>query len=194
MTGMNLSTRPFYNERAVYCVLGFLGFLGVLVMLATVARVIVLFEENAEVATQVASLERELRITIVEKASLEQAVTADQLVDLEVAVTEANRLVEQRTFAWTTFFNVIDTTLPSDVMLTVVRPRFHEEGRLLELGVIGRNVNVVDEFVVRLEGSRHFSDVLARQEELASDGMYRAQIQARVTITDSSENETGDGL
>jgi len=193
MISMNFSTRPFYNERGVYCVLGVLGILGVFIMVITVTRTAVLFEENMNIATEVAGLERELTTTIVEKSKREQSVSVDQIAELEVAMTEANRLVGQRTFSWTAFFNVIDTTLPPDVMLTVVRPRFHEEGRLLELEVVGRNVSVVDEFIVRLEGSGYFSDVLARQEELASDGMYRVQIQARV-ITGSSENETGDGL
>ena len=190
---MDLSTRPFYNERGVYCVIGIVGLLGLFVMAGTAGRVFVLFEENTKVATEVAELERVLAATINEKSQLEQAVSPDQLVQLEMAVTEATRLVGQRTFSWTAFFNVIDTTLPADVMLTVVRPRFREEVRLLELEVIGRNISVVDEFITRLEGSRHFSDVLARQEELASDGMYRAQLEARV-LAPSNEDASGDGL
>jgi len=174
-------------------VIGIVGLLGLFVMAGTAGRVFVLFEENTKVATEVAELERVLAATINEKSQLEQAVSPDQLVQLEMAVTEATRLVGQRTFSWTAFFNVIDTTLPADVMLTVVRPRFREEVRLLELEVIGRNISVVDEFITRLEGSRHFSDVLARQEELASDGMYRAQLEARV-LAPSNEDASGDGL
>ena len=188
---MNLSTRPFYNEWGFYCVIGVLGLLGLVVMVGTAGRAFALFEENTGVATEVAELKRELATTVNEKLQLEQAVSAERLAELEVAVTEANRLVGQRTFSWTTFFNVIDTTLPADVMLTVVRPRFREEVRLLELEVIGRNIDVVDEFIRRLEGSPNFSDVFARQEELASDGMYRAQLEARVIAVGNGDGSGG---
>ena len=193
MISMNFSTRPFYNERGVYCVIGILGVFGLIVMVATVGRAFTLFEENTGVATQVAELKRELASTVDEKLQFEQAVSAERLAEIEVAVTEANRLVGQRTFSWTTFFNVIDTTLPADVMLTVVRPRFREEVRLLELEVIGRSIDVVDEFITRLEGSPYFGDVLARQEELASEGMYRAQLEARVLAV-GNDDGSGGGL
>ena len=39
---------------------------------------------------------------------------------------EANRLIDQRTFSWTEFFNHIEETLPPDVMLTSVRPIFND--------------------------------------------------------------------
>ena len=65
---MNLSTRPFYNERGVYCVIGIVGLLGLLVMAGTAGRVIVLFEENTKVATEVEELERVLAATMNEKS------------------------------------------------------------------------------------------------------------------------------
>ena len=107
------------------------------------------------------------------------------LVDAE----EVNRLIEQRLFSWTAFFNVIERTLPANVMLTAVRPDAGEEGTSVDLAVVGRTVADIEEFIRRLEGTGVFADVLARQGELNDEGMYRAQLRGRLVPLD----ERADG-
>ena len=51
---------------------------------------------------------------------------------------EANALIDQRTFSWTEFFNLIESTLPPDVMLSAVRPSFKDGITRVNMFVLGR--------------------------------------------------------
>ena len=47
------------------------------------------------------------------------------------AATEANALIQRRTFSWTGLFNRLETTLPADVRLVEVQPQTDADGRLI---------------------------------------------------------------
>jgi hypothetical protein len=66
------------------------------------------------------------------------------LETVTAAAREANDLIDRRTFSWTEFFNLIETTLPPDVMLTAVRPDFREGAVNLSMTVVGRSTADLD--------------------------------------------------
>lgn len=184
---MNLATRPFYNDRAVHLVLAAVGLAVVAVLALYAVRLVDLSRTHRMLTMQAESAEREAATVSTRTAGLQREVPRDALAALGVAAEEVNRLVEQRLFSWTAFFNVIEDTLPPDVMLTAVRPDADETGTSVDLAVIGRTVADIEEFIRRLEATGAFADVLARQGELNDEGMYRAQLRGRLVRLDGTE-------
>lgn len=186
---MNLATRPFYNERAVHLVLAALGLAIVAILALEVVRFAALSRAFGELTLAAETAESEAAAVSTRTSRLEREVPGDVTAALVVAAEEVDRLIEQRLFSWTAFFNVIEQTLPAGVMLTAVRPDADEEGTSVDLAVIGRTVADIEEFIRRLEETGVFADVLARQGELNEEGMYRAQLRGRLVRSDRTTDE-----
>ena len=186
MPGMNLATRPFYNDRAVHLALAAVGLVVVAVLLLGGMRLVELSRTHRTLLLRAEAAEREIATVAAEAAQHERAAPADALAALRVAAEEVDRLIERRLFSWTAFFNVIEQTLPSDVMLTAVRPDADERGPSIDLAVVGRTVADIEEFIRRLEATGHFEDVLARQGERNDEGMYRVQLRGRLVRAEAT--------
>ena len=184
---MNLATRPFYNDRAVHLALAAVGLAAVAVLVLGGARLVELSRAHGTLTLQAEAAERETATVSAQTARHERAVPRDALEALGGAAEEVHRLIERRLFSWTAFFNVIEQTLPSDVMLTAVRPETDDRGTSIDLAVIGRTVADIEEFIRRLEETGAFADVLARQGELNAEGMYRARLRGRLVPVDEAE-------
>ena len=192
MPRRNLATRPFYNERAVHLVLVGLGVAAVAVLAVGAVRLVELSRAHGTLTLEAEAAEREAAAVSTQTARFQREAPGDALALQTVAAEEVYRLIERRLFSWTAFFNVIEQTLPGDVMLTAVRPDADEEGTNVDLAVTGRTVADVEEFIRRLEETGAFADVLARQGELDDEGMYRAQLRGRLVRLDGS-GLGGDG-
>ena len=184
---MNLATRPFYNDRAVHLVLAALGLAVVAVLVLGAMRLVDLSRTHRALTLQAEAAEREAATVSTQTARHNREMPGDALAALDVAAEEVHRLIERRLFSWTAFFNVIERTLPSHVMLTAVRPQADERGTSVDVAVVGRTVADVEEFIRRLEASGAFADVLARQGELDDDGMYRARLRGRLVRLDETD-------
>ena len=176
MLRTNLATRPFYNERAVYLVLGLVAAVGLVALYLEAGRVIELSRLNTDRTQQAEIAEREGSRLAVLAAGIQRSVSAAALDEVAAAAREANLLIDQRVFSWTDFFNRIETTLPSDVMMTEVRPDIEPGSVEVTMGVLGRSLGAIDEFIESLEDSGAFTEVLNRSSEITDDGMYRARL------------------
>ena len=183
---MNLATRPFYNDRAVHLALTGVGVMVFAVLVLFGMRLVDLSRTHRSLTLQAEVAERETAAVAVQTARHERAAPTAALEAVTAAAEEVNRLVERRIFSWTTFFNIIEQTLPADVMLTAVRPDADERGTIVDLALIGRSVADIEEFIRRLEGTGAFADVLARQGELNDEGMYRGQLRGRLVRVDET--------
>ena len=174
MLRSNLATRPFYNERAVYLVLGLVAVVGLVVLYVEAGRIIQLSQLNTERIRQAEGDEREGAALSVLAAEIQRSVSPEAFDEVAAAAREANLLIDQRVFSWTDFFNRIETTLPPDVMLTEVRPDIEPGSIEVTMGVLGRSLGAINEFIGALEDSGAFTEVLNRSSEITEDGMYRA--------------------
>lgn len=178
MLRSNLSTRPFYNERAVHVVLGALALLLLLLTAYNVYRIVTLSRQNTEISRR-ASRERTEADRLTEEARrIRGGLDQKELKLIAAAAREANVLIDQRTFSWTEFFNHIEATLPPDVMLSAVRPRIGNDGTRVTMTVLGRRVQDIDEFMERLEATGAFVDVLPTQEEPTDEGLQKAVLES----------------
>ena len=169
-----------------------LGVAIVAILALEIVRFAALSRAFGELTLAAEAAESETAAVATRTSRIEGEMPGDATAALVVAAEEVNRLIEQRLFSWTAFFNVIEQTLPAGVMLTAVRPDADEEGTSIDLAVIGRTVADIEEFIRRLEETGVFAGVLARQGELNEEGMYRAQLRGRLVRPDRTTDERDD--
>jgi Tfp pilus assembly protein PilN len=176
---MNLATRPFYNERLVHVVLAALALLACGILVTGGLRVTRLMSERQSLTAATGHDEERALEMATSTIELQRESTGGELEDLAAATVEANRLIGQRTFSWTEFLNLIEATVPPDVMLTSLRPNLDTDGFDVLIGIVVQSVEAIDQFIEGLEATGAFSDVLSREEEITDDGSYRAVLFGR---------------
>jgi type IV pilus assembly PilN-like protein len=182
----NLATRPFYNERAAHVAIGLAAFIVFLVSILNVGQVVRLSKHNTELSSQTGAERAEAERLTAEAARIRGTINKDELALIVGAAREANSLIDQRTFSWTAFFNRIETTLPPDVMLTSVRPSVKDGATHVDIGVLAKRAEDIDEFMEKLEGTGAFQDIVPATQDRTEEGLYRASIQS---IYDAAQDE-----
>ena len=179
MLRLNLSTRPFYNERALHITLTVVGVL--LLGLLAVSALEIVRLSAAKTALETAVVTDQARATDARQRAerLRAEVKQEELEQVLAEAREANTLIDRRTFSWTELFNYLEATLPADVMLKSVRPSVEDGQVMISLGVVGREVDHIDEFMNQLEQTGAFSGMLAKDESREEDGTLRANLEGR---------------
>jgi Tfp pilus assembly protein PilN len=195
MLRTNLSTRPFYNERAVHLLLGLVALIVAIVTLVNLFEVVQLSRQNTELSSRVNRDRNEAARLTQEAARIRRDIDQDELQLVVDAAREANSLIDQRTFSWTSLFNRLEQTLPPDVMLTTVQPVADDSGARISLTVLARRTVDVDEFMEKLEATGAFENVLQRQDEDVEGGMTRAIVDADYVpaLAESAEPKDSGG-
>lgn len=177
MLRTNLATRPFYNERAVHVLIGMAGAIVAIITVLNVIRIVTLSQHNTELSARINADRAEAERLTAEAARIRRTINKDELAVVVDAAQEANALIDQRTFSWTEFFNLIESTLPPDVMLTSVRPSFKDGITRVGMSVLARQAVDLDEFMNKLEATGAFIDVFIPSQDRTDEGLYRGLIQ-----------------
>lgn len=177
----NLASRPFYNERAAHVVIGLAAAVVLAITVVNAVQVIRLSRHNTELASQTGAERAEVQRLSAEAGRIRRTIDADELALIVSAAQEANSLIDQRTFSWTAFFNRIEATLPADVMLTAVRPSVRDGATHVDIGVLGRRAEDIDEFMEELEGSGAFENVVPATQDRTEEGLFRVSIESVYT-------------
>jgi len=178
MLRTNLSTRPFYNERAVHIGLGLVALIVLALSIVNVIEVVRLSRQNTVLSARIRD-DRSAADDLARKArETRQGINQDELKVVVAAAREANALIDGRTFSWTALFNQLESTLPPEVMLASVRPTIDESETRITLIVLGRRTPDLDEFMEKLEATGAFENVLPRQRNLNDDGLTQVTIEA----------------
>jgi hypothetical protein len=178
MLRTNLSTRPFYNERAVLGAIGLLAFLTAALAAFNAAQILSLTSRNSEFVSRAEASEAKAADLRDLALKTQQALKREDVDTVQEAAREANQLIDRRAFSWTTLFNQFEDTLPSDVRILSVSPQIDRDGRMLvAVTVIARRDEDLDTFIDRLRGTGAFSEFISRQDETLDDGTTRAVLQ-----------------
>jgi Tfp pilus assembly protein PilN len=176
MLRTNLSTRPFYNERIVHVLLALAGVVVVLLTVFNAIRIVSLSRQNTLFSRLINQDRGEAERLTAEARKIRAGIDQDALKATAEAAIAANRLIDQRTFSWTEFFNRIEETLPPDVMLTAVQPSFDKDRSVVQMTVLGRRTEDVDEFIQKLEATGAFHEVLPTLQEETDDGLHQVML------------------
>jgi len=180
MLRTNLSTRPFYNVRAVRAVLG----LGVLLVagftLFNVVQLIRLSATQRTLSADAVRAETEAARLRADAVRLRGRIDPRELAAVSADAREANAIIDRRTFSWTALFVQFEEALPPDVRITAVQPRREQNGVFsVNIGVQARRVEDIEAFIEALEAQTPFRDVLPVEEQTADDGLIEAVLDGR---------------
>jgi hypothetical protein len=173
----NLSTRPFYNDRLVS-----LGILVAIVLTLAltafnVTQIMSLTEQRSAYTTQIEHDRQEADRYRSSAAAIGKSIDQKQLTTLVASTREANRLIDQRTFSWTAFFDGVEKTLPLDARLVAVAPRVEKGAIQIVMIVVVKSVDDLEAFTKALENSGMFYDIGPREQTLNDDGTLTSRIQ-----------------
>jgi Tfp pilus assembly protein PilN len=175
----NLSTRPFYNERAVHIVLLALAIVVAGATIFNISRVIRYSRSDTELATQATRDEARAADLRQQAVRLRASVDPRQIDFASSDAREANDLIDRRTFSWTELFNRLETTLPDEVHITAVRPHIdRERGIILTINVLARSVDDMNLFIENLESTGAFGHVRVGEEHPNEQGLFESVLEA----------------
>jgi len=179
MLRTNLSTRPFYNTRAVRIGLAVVGVIAAGLTVFNTAELWRLQRANREFGATVAQNESQAADLRQKARAIQQAIDLTQLSQVAQAAREANELIERRAFSVTERLNPLQLTLPPEVRISSVQPQVDDEGRVLvAISVQSRQQEDLDSFIEALEKTGVFREVLSRSDQSAEDGSLMSVLQA----------------
>ena len=180
MLRTNLSTRPFYNERAIHAVLALTAVLVAALTIFNVTQIAVVSQRQSQLSRQAESSEARARDLRAHAVKTRQAVDTKQLQIVSGAAQEANEIIRQRLFSWTDLLNQLETTLPDNVRIAALRPRVERDGTVtIQMNITGRSTADINQFIENLEATPAFSDVFPRDDMPMDDGLIQATVEGR---------------
>lgn len=178
MLRTNLSTRPFYNVRAVQAALGIAAAVVLGLTLFNVIQVVRLSASQYTLGARAGEAEREATRLRGEAARIRAQINPQELQVVADAAREANAIIDQRAFSWTDLLAHFEATLPPDVRITTIQPRLERDASfVVAVGVEARRSEDLDAFIEALETEGGFRNVLSVQEQTNPDGLIQAVIE-----------------
>ena len=180
MIRTNLSTRPFYNARAVHALLGLFAVIVLAITAYNTVESVRLWSSQRTLGAKAAEAEREATRLRAEAAQTVARVDPKELAVVDKAAREANAIIDQRTFSWTEVLSHFERTLPEDVRITSVGQQ--QAGKQIVLiDTEARNIDDVDQFIEALEKTGAFLDVIARTKVVMENDIIAATLEATYT-------------
>ncbi len=178
MLRTNLSTRPFYNVRAVQFVLALVGFVVLVVTAYNVVEVIRLTVAQRTLGAHAAEAEAEAARLRTDAARIRAQIDPEELNSVSAAAREANSIIDQRAFSWTGLLMHFEAELPAEVRVTAIQPRQERDGStIISIGVHARRVEDLDAFIEALEKTGAFRRVLPLESQTDDDGLIEAIVE-----------------
>jgi hypothetical protein len=179
MLRTNLSTRPFYNIRAVQVALGALALLVVVLTLVNLVQLIRLTSSGRALGARAEQAEAEAQRLREEARRIRSQIDARELNEVAAAAEEANSIIDLRAFSWSELFSQLETTEPENVRLTSFQTQEDRSGKLIvNLRVQARRVQDLESFIDALEKTGRFHEVLAAEEQTTPEGLINALVEA----------------
>jgi Tfp pilus assembly protein PilN len=176
MLRTNLATRPFYDERRVYWLIGAAALAVILFTVFNVSEYLRLSGRQGGLSAEIARDEEAARSLAARAAEARRRIDAKSLERTRAQAAEANGIIDARTFSWSAFFDDVEATLPPNVMLTSITPRIGPDGAEVRLTVLGRTVEAIDTFIERLEATKRFENVQPSTEVVTEEGLFQTQV------------------
>jgi len=174
----NLATRPFYNERIVTLLLALVAAVVLALTVTNVTRLLQLSSRRSELRTQIGADEAAAALIRQNAAAVQKGVDRTALVTLAGSAREANALIDERTFSWTTLLTFIESAIPMGVHLTSITPDFKKGDIIITMMLVGRRAEEVTDFMTALEANGAFYDVGATVVGATEEGFDRVTIKA----------------
>ena len=178
MLRTNLSTRPFYNERAVEVALAAIAVLVLAVTSFNVVQLIRLTGSQRSLGAHAVESEQDAARLRTQAAAIRAQINPKELETVANAAREANGIIDQRAFSWTELLGQFEQTLPENVRITAVQPRLTANGSfVVGMTVQARRAEDLDAFIEALEKTGAFRDVTPVEEQTNEQGLLEAVVE-----------------
>ena len=175
MLRTNLSTRPFYNIRAVQAALGACAALVILFTMFNLISLLQLAASQRSLGARAVQAQNEAAELRTNATRVRAQVDAKELEVVSAAAREAKSIIEMRAFSWTDLLTQFEKTLPENVRITAVQPRLEKDGRfVIGMRVEARQIGDIEKFIDELENTGAFHNVLTTDEQATDDGLLEA--------------------
>lgn len=192
--GINLSSRPFVNDRPVRRVAILLWVLGVLLAAGAAWSYWVYFAGREDQRRELARLEEAMESERAQIAQLQRRLAGFELDSQNQRVRFLNQRIAERTFSWSLLFDRLAGILPNDVRLLSLAPQvgFGQEGRVdprtleetpgervpLRLVATARREDAILELL-----DAFFASTLFERPNLAQESRTQAGAETRFTLS-----------
>jgi hypothetical protein len=190
MLRTNLSTRPFYNIRAMQAALGALAAFVILFTMFNVISLLQLAASQRSLGARAVQAQNDATKLRADAAQVRAQVDAKELEVVSTAAREAKSIIEMRAFSWTDLLAQFEKTLPENVRITAVQPRLERDGRfIIGMRVEARQIGDLEKFLDELEMTGAFHNVLTTDEQATDDGLLEAVIEGSYVQASSAAGE-----
>jgi hypothetical protein len=178
MLRTNLSTRPFYNIRAVQAALGALVAFVILFTMFNVISLLQLATSQRSLGARAVQAQNDAAKLKANAVQIRAQINAKELEVVSAAAREAKSIIEMRAFSWTDLLAQFEKTLPENVRITAVQPRLEKDGRfIIGMRVEAKEIGDLEKFLDQLEMTGAFHNVLTTDEQATDDGLLEAVIE-----------------
>ena len=179
MIRTNLSTRPFYNERAVHVALALVAVVALAASAFNASSLVRFSRSDTELALQATRDEAKAAELRTAAGAQRAGVNPKQMDAAFGQAREANDLIDRRTFSWTALLNQFETTLPDNARIVAIRPRVDKDrGIVLAVTVLAMDVTDLGRFMENLVATGEFTGLLSREEHPTESGQLQAAVEA----------------
>jgi Tfp pilus assembly protein PilN len=178
MLTTNLSTRPFYNERAVRTILGLVLLLVIALSIFSLVKASALRSKWLALSAQAREALDQADVLRAQTRAMTAQIDPKELAAVSAAAAEANSVISQREFSWTMLLQQIEGALPDDVRVTSVQPVVEKGMTTIRLDVEAMSPEHLAAFMDALEKTGSFERVLNRENNHGEDDLISATLQA----------------
>jgi Tfp pilus assembly protein PilN len=203
MSSLNFARRPFSDDRPFFWLAGLALVLAVVLLVANGRQYVAFHHEIEGTARQIASLEARRDRADHEAAEARTALNNFMASNLAQESKGLLRLVAERRFSWTALLARLERTLPADVRVTRLTPRFEDSSTYLDCALFGKTTDSVVRTIEALSRDPLFDAVDLASESVPEGTVegyafelrlrYRSSVPSASASTSASTRATGTG-
>ena len=168
---LDFARRPFLDERPVWAVVTAALVLGAVLLAVNVRLYTGFHRDVGNLKADIDALRERGTRASKDAADARAALQSFKLSSLAVESQGLLNLVAERRFSWTGFLGRLEKTLPQDVRLTRLMPRFEDPEEVgLDIGLVGRTPDSVVKTIASLAADPAFHGVTLKSEASAEHG------------------------
>ena len=169
---LDFARRPFRDERPALLVAGLAFAAAALLFVANVQQYREFNREIGGTGRQIEFLQERLQRASREADQSRAALNSFKVSALAQESRGLLRIVAERRFSWTTLLARLERTLPPDVRVTRLAPKFDESGEAtLAVGLIGKDAGSVVSTIAAFARDPAFNSVALHSESTPEKGV-----------------------
>ena len=169
---LEFARRPFRDERPVFLLAGVAFAAAAVLLVANVQQYRTFHRQIGGTGRQIEFLEERRQKASRDADQSRAALNSYRVSALAQESRGLLRIVAERRFSWTGLLARLERTLPPEVRVTRLTPRFDESGETtIDLGLIGREADSVVRTIAAFARDQAFNSVALHSESTPEKGV-----------------------